>query len=204
MLNFIKFRISLFLIFHLLLFKLNAQVTDDVYYSNPNPNVKDTSSNSVAKIGHYISLGLGIGGGASLDLIGSTLSYSLAIKSHLISISNLSCSSSFSGVSSNDYYYSNKYFAIMFGEAFREKHILLSLSAGIGFSQLNYMMPVHNKPHEEYNENGYSIPIQIRFYFLAYNGIGIGLNFNKNFTNKYSSSLTSLSIVFGLWNEEKN
>ncbi len=181
--------------------ELDAQVFDDVYNTPPRPKVKDMTPNSVSRFGHYFSIGLGPGKGASVSLIGYTKSYTLALKSHLIS--NSTCGSSFSGISSHEIFYSNKYNAILVGEALREKYFLFSLSIGLGYSNLTYSKPIHNQDPEIYDENNYSIPLEIRLYFLAYNGVGIGINANKNFTKKYSSSLISISIVLGIWNKSK-
>jgi hypothetical protein len=203
------------------------------YYAPWHQTINDTSKWNVSKFGHYFSIGMGyphdyrFGGIEPLKYIIGThpnsyigsggyallSSYSLAYKSHLVSFTggyNYA-----GGYNSAEAGYLANYYACLVGESIRFKHLMVSLSAGIASSVVTvvdeavYKYLVHSGvvySNATYpKERGISFPIELKAFYLARNGIGVGIHISENIvtTPKYSPFSTCLSVVTGFWNKHK-
>ena len=186
--------------------------------------IKDTVHKTISTFGHYFSVGLGAGHDYKYGgliplkyLIGPNsyrgtrgeeilASYSLAYKSHLLSITG--------GIGNSGLYtsavsgYLSNYYGCLIGESIRFKHILISLSAGIAstflfIQDLTYWKT--NNPIGVYltTSRVVSFPIELKTFLLARNGIGIGIHLSENIMPipKYSPFSIGVCIVSGYWNK---
>jgi hypothetical protein len=100
-----------------------------------------------------------------------------------------------------------RYKAILFGEAYRTKNIMLSLSAGLGYTKQSYDHYIGLGPYNGYyidhDYNGLSCPIEINVFALAHNIMGCGFHYSLNLIHGYCSSTFTISIVLGAWNIRK-
>jgi hypothetical protein len=99
--------------------------------------------------------------------------------------------------------YQFQYFGITAGQALRFKNGLISLSAGLGLTNLD--LTLYNPKtmtNNNYVTKTVSVPIEFRIFLLAYYNLGIGLTFNEDLIPKtqYSPSLIGACIVLGNWN----
>lgn len=169
---------------------------------------KKTKVNSVSKFGHYFSFGTGVGSGSRLTLLSVEGGYSLAYKSHLLTLVANSCFTILNGGSYHDNYYHNGSFSKLFGEALRTRHFLLAASSGISFSATTYHWGRRGYMTEEeenniYKENGTVIPIEGKVYYLFNHMIGIGFTVWHLVTKDHRPTTYCFSIVFGNWKAKK-
>src|ERR1035437_2391930 len=144
------------------------------------------------RVGIYISGGLGGGqlnnlGGLALDL-----NCSFKYKSHMITYSQMGCSPIYLfGAPKNSDAMGTKYKGILFGEAYRTTHIMLSLSAGLGYTNQSYDHYVGLGPYNGYyinnDYNGLSCPIEVNIFSLNDSVLGGGLHFSLNLIPGYCS-----------------
>jgi hypothetical protein len=165
---------------------------------------KNSFYNLVSKIGHYGSCGVGRGHvGAISEGLGYTLSYSLAYKSHLFSLTRYGATSLGENMGYN---YKAGYTGLLAGESFRLEHLMASVSIGIAYSRTTVAYPIsYPSPafQNKYNRYGISYPIEIKIFFLTYNVFGVGVHITNNIVpvTKYSPLLFSFSLVWGQWNK---
>jgi hypothetical protein len=206
------------------------------YYAPWNQTIKDTSKWNVSKFGIYLSSGFGYphdykyGGLMPLQDIISTYHitkfngyygsggvaklsrFSFAYKSHLLSITN---GQSYAGTySPTPYSYSSSYYGLLVGESVRFKHLIISLSAGIAHTNLFIQgIPFYNTHtligdlfHHTYVDVFTSFPIELKAFYLARNGIGVGVHISENIVPypKYTPFSACVSVVFGFWNKPKD
>ena len=180
------------------------------FYAPGHETIKDNVHNMVSLFGHYVSVGLGGSHAYGVSGIDVLLSYSLAYKSHLFTLTHAGASS-FGVLGGNQPVYGSSYTGFLLGESVRFKHALISLSAGIAssFILLYYHDPNPNPPQAnmmityESPQKMLSVPVECKVFLLARNGIGIGLHISKNILSpyKYSPFYFGVSLVFGYWNK---
>ncbi len=197
-----------FLLMNLLTYTVTAQHSDDVYYSPGKPLEPDTSKSSVRKFGIYFSNGFGVSGIRSLPdnvsdltILGLIVSNTFAYKSHLATITFTAGSSTFTGATERESYFSNSYLAFLIGESLRFKYSLISLSVGVASSEMSYRNVIDMHHSDSYNNKGVSFPVELKLFILAKHGIGFGVHLYNNFDKDYSTSFISAVIVAGIWNK---
>jgi len=158
--------------------------------------MKWDTTTSVLKSGFYFSAGVGLGG-IEFDSYGYNISFSLTHKSHVFS-SSVGHTFGIGGGSGKGDYSETSYVALLFGEALRKKHGFLSISSGISLSHLYFYCGSYCP---ETVDDGISIPVEAKVFVLAYKGLGIGLNVVTNFRPKYTPTIVTLALVFGIWNK---
>lgn len=182
-------------------FKCLAQTSSNGYYAPFHKT--NTLEIPVAKIGHYCSVGVGLGGMFQNAGFAKTVSYSLAWKSQVISFSANNLTPVEGGGGTYSPYFENSNMSILIGEAYRSKNTFASVSVGIASSSLE----INNIPHptDFFRYTGVSIPVELKTFLVAYKGIGVGVHMAKHFIpgNRYSPSLITLALVFGQWNKSK-
>ncbi len=199
------------------------------YYAPWHRTIKDTSKWNVSKFGHYFSVGMGyphdyrfggltpqsiLGGGHDYGSGGIALlcSYSLAYKSHLLSLTGAGGGAG--AYNSAEAGYRANYYACLIGESLRFKNIIVSISAGIATASVFLYNPllIHSQntfiiyTNAVYpQERAISFPVELKAFYLARNGIGVGVHISENIvpTPKYSPFYACLSIVTGFWNKHK-
>jgi hypothetical protein len=95
---------------------------------------------------------------------------------------------------------------LLAGESLRYKYFMLSLCTGLSYSHLQIFNPTINLVRAYYFEDGkIAIPVELKIFILARNGIGIGLHVAENIMPqlKYSTFYTGFTIVAGYWNKTK-
>ena len=167
--------------------------------------IKDTSQKTVTDFGHYLSIGFGGSNDHGVAGENIMLSYSLAYKSHLFSLTYAGAGPLIYGGGQNEPYYGSHYIGVLVGESVRFKHSFISVSTGIASSNLDlyYPDPVNTNSMIRYNpQEVFSIPIEVKAFLLARNGIGIGVHVSKNILSpyKYSPFYFGIAFVFGNWN----
>lgn len=176
------------------------------YEKKVNETTNYYTKKTVSTFGHYGSMGYGGGRVKGLAGVSLVASYSLAYKSHLITLTYNVVSHNVNS-SSHEPYYFTQYNGLLFGEALRYKHLMFSLSAGVAYSAVNYqyqyIYPIGG--HNYFVQNGISFPIELKALLLARNGVGIGLYVSENIitTPKYSPFSFGGYYVFGHWNNRK-
>jgi len=230
----VKKHLTIFLF--LTLFRLVAQTTDSIkrhaifpdnHYGPFHRTIKDTAQKTVTTFGHYFSIGTGIeheygyGGLGLLAVLGNSkgyssngqvmlASYSLAYKSHLLTVTG-----GFNEFGMNNSYtsgYRTNYISCLIGESIRYKHLMVSLSVGIASTSniiydINlYKFGANNGVIYSTEDRNITIPVELKAFLLARNGVGIGIHLseNLNFPTKYSPFSACLSVVTGFWNKPKN
>ena len=190
--------------------KEKTEIFQGNYYSPFHKTIRDSIHKTVSKYGLYIAYGFGMSAAYHLRGFGGHMSGSLAYKNTLWTVT-------FAGgdegellggglFSNNHSQYHFSYIALAAGQAMRFKHGLISLSAGLGLT--NFELTSYNpviRAHEIYNTITISVPVELRIFLLAYRYLGIGLTLNKDLIPKiqYSPSIIGVSIVQGIWNDEK-
>jgi hypothetical protein len=217
----LKKHFVIFLLFSLSFFELKAQgsiyITEslstrlDNRYGPFHQTIKDTTKRTLSNFGHYFSVGLGSGNDYGIGGVISLISYSLAYKSLLFSLTRGGGGSIFVGGGDNSVYYNANYIGFLIGESVRFKHAMFSISAGIASSniEVRYLDINANVPNhyiDSVRTGIVSIPIEIKVFFLARKGIGIGLHLSKNLVSpaKFSPFCFGVSLVFGKWNTKSN
>jgi hypothetical protein len=164
-------------------------------------NNPSDSANSVSKFGHYLSIGIGSGAGASLNLVGYNLGYSFTYKSHMVSFLYSYGTSSFSGSLEDEKSYTGNCYAILIGEALRRENFMASLSIGFGSSETFFRDVNNGRGYVKYDQTDSTVPIELKVFYHAYNFIGVGIDAVRNIGPEYSSTMISLSILMGIWNK---
>ena len=159
-------------------------------------------------MGIYLSGGIGWSTITVADEFAFNFSGSLAINSHLISITKMTTNYFGNGGSNIGTFYHAKYVGVLFGEAFRDEHFMASASIGIASSEVSYeVVSPYGGPMGTITAGGYNndlaFPLELKLYALAHNGIGIGLHYSLDMAGKYSPSTYSFSIVLGAWNKAR-
>ena len=182
----------------------------DNRYDPYHQTIKDSAAKTVSKFGHYFSLGASP---ANAQLAkGHTIiaGYSFAYKSHLFSATVVDREKGDPSHSSKTLWNTTKYAAVLFGEAIRYKHFLISLSTGVTMSIFTGNDPklIQSLPNHGYYKStqpGIGVPIELKAFLLAYNNIGIGIHISQNLmtftpggTNGY---FVGFSLVTGIWNK---
>lgn len=167
--------------------------------------IKDTADKTVSDIGHYGSLGLGESTYGPCML----LSYSLAYKSHIVTIT---------GAGANYYsdYYNQKqaaYIGLLVGESLRTERLLFSVSAGIADTYINYtdLLSTHYAVNTFfYRPNNFSFPVEMKLLFLTSKShVGWGFHFSGDAlclsqyisVSYFSPYFFSVCFVAGRWND---
>ena len=175
------------------------------FYAPWHRTINDTSKWNVSKFGHYLSVGEGVGNVNGLAGGSLMLSYSLAYKSHLFTLTHNEASHYVRPPSTAEHYLT-EYNGLLFGESLRFKYGIISLSAGIASSTVNYIY-ASNSPwnYTFFEQWGISFPIELKALLLARNAVGIGIYVSENIvtTPKYSSFSFGGYLVFGYWNKHK-
>ena len=209
----------IFLLFCLSFFEIKAQDSNSVT-KNFNPQfgnrygpfhqtIKDTTKRTISTFGHYFSIGIGVANEYKSAGYCGMVSYSLAYKSHLFSVT--AAQSEIGLRNSADGGYKANYIGALVGESVRLKHVMLSLSVGLACNDIIIIDP----SLYEYsvrsgvvysNNHGISFPIELKAFFLTSGGLGIGLHLSENIvtTPKYSPFYFGVSLVFGKWNKKSN
>ena len=179
------------------------------YYAPWHRTINDTAKWNVSKFGHYFSVGFGSGYDNGLAGLSLGASYSLAYKSHIVNMSY-----NYGGILGQGTTltpsYNTKSIAILIGESIRLRHLLVSFSVGISSTN----MYVYDPSYYIYSvrsgiiystAGGISFPIELKAFYLARNGIGVGFHVCENIvtTPKYSPFYACLSVVTGFWNKHK-
>ena len=181
----------------------------DNYYAPFHSKIKDTTHITVSKFGHYISFGIG---SASDNNIGGEyvrVSYSLAYKSHVLSLTHLGYGLFSYGGSDRQPYVGGNYNGFLLGESIRAKNLFFSLSAGIANSNtdLKYRSTDGSgyAGMTRFDRQGISFPIELKLFILARNGIGFGFDISQNIISptNFSPFFVGASIVFGGWNKAR-
>ena len=170
---------------------------------------KDTAKWNVSRFGHYVSVGIGPGQADGLGGLAIGASYSFAYKSHLVTFSY-----NYSGVAdqgnSTNPTYSARSFGLLIGESVRYKHLFVSLSAGAAFTNMYVYDPSYDiylvRSGIVYSTSGrITVPIELKFFYVARNGIGAGIHLTENIVSQpsYSPFSFCFSIVTGFWNKQK-
>jgi len=174
------------------------------YYAPWHRTINDTAKWNVSKFGHYFSLGAGVQHDNIFGGFGILSSYSLAYKSHLLSVSYGGGGQSVRTSAGSGY--GGNSLSFLVGESVRFKHFMLSLSVGIASTYIWVIEPVFQKYGFLYEKDrGITLPIEFKAFYLARNGIGIGLHITENIISptKYSPFYFGGSLVFGKWNKRK-
>jgi len=184
-------------------YKINISVVKDTNLYSSSGNHE--RNNDKSPIGIYISGGFGDGGVENVDGLALDFSGSFAYKSHMLTYSVMGCSQLyFAGAPDGSDLMGTWYRGILFGEAYRGKNIMLSLSGGFGYTKQNYDHYIGLNSFSGYyvhhDYNGLSYPIEVNIFFLAHNVIGAGFHWSVNIIPGYSSSAFTISIVLGAWN----
>ena len=174
------------------------------YYAPWHETIRDTSCKTVLNYGHYLSIGFGGGNNYSIAGISFLASYSLAYKSHLFSLSYGHGNGW--DIFGNSPTYDANYLGLLVGESVRFKNLMLSISAGIAYSNISVDTVNANFSHRNiFNQQSISFPIEGKVFLHLYKEIGIGIYFSENIvtTIKYSPFSFGGSLVFGFWNKHK-
>ena len=183
------------------------------YYGPFHQTIKDSSVKTISDIGVYLSGGIGNLADNIVSCWAGMFSGSLAYKSHLLSITY----NAGKGNGEIKYwpatYYATLYketcYGFMVGECIRYKHGMLSLSTGIAFSGSSFSSTIPSNYYNiepNYNRQGkISLPIELKVFLLAYNGVGLGLHFTEViiFQQKNTPIYFGLCMVTGFWNKPK-
>ena len=181
----------------------------DNRYGPFHQTIKDTIKRTVSDFGHYFSAG--IGGGSDYGISGaiSLLSYSMAYKSLLFSVTRGGGGTLLAGGADNSVFYRANYIGFLIGESVRFKHAMFSISAGIASSniEVRYLdrnATVANHYIDSVSTGVLSFPIELKVFLLARNGVGIGLHLSKNIVSpsKFSPFYFGISLVLGKWNKK--
>lgn len=113
--------------------------------------------------------------------------------------------------SDRDINFTANYLGFLVGEAVRFKNAMLSLSTGIANSNIELSYPLNQSSPLSNRVNYYlykavSIPVELKCFVLAHNGVGFGVHASKNFLSpsKYSPFFLGFSLVFGAWNKGRH
>jgi hypothetical protein len=213
-----KFFVFLFFLLHTS-FAMTQSLSDSSNKNSWNkyylPFQKNTNSEtkSVSRIAHYFYLGPGISKlkvdyyyAKDLDLRGTgfNLSYALAVKSHILTLSTTDIRVNYPAKLRYGYRIQteNTYLELMYGEAFRSKNLMISLSSGLSRMRMNW---ISGGPGSWYyiNEWYTVFPFELKafFHFRKIAGIGLVLKAlttpNIGVTNYYIAG----NLVFGSWNQ---
>ena len=151
---------------------------------------------SLTKLGHYFSIGKGYTFVDDFNVDAIHVSYSLALKSHLFTISATSNQGS---VNSTDYFSGSQGF--LFGESFRSKNGLVSLSTGISRSREYRRLP-DSQFVLGWRKPFVSFPIEMKAILHLYNLVGLGAVLSANISPKeHSLFYMGISLVGGYWNK---
>lgn len=188
----------------------DSQIIKDNFYSPIHLTIIDSINKTVLENANYISIGLGGGGLQSKGGgYGVFADYTFLHKSHLISFSINHLTNGYSPGWNSPQYTSN-YFGLLFGESYRRKNFLTSLSIGISNSELYCYDPNINAYQgaaigagKNYKRNGIAFPLQFKIQVLANNIIGFGYTYTYEMASKYSAQFHDFSIIFGQWNKIK-
>jgi len=215
----LKKRLLIFLFFCLSFFEFKAQdlingaenlnIRFDNRYGPVHQTIKDTTKRTVSDFGHYFSIGIGVANEYKSAGFCGMVSYSLAYKSHLFSVT--AAQSEIGLRNSADGGYKANYIGALVGESIRLKHILFSLSVGLACNDILIVDPSLYKYSVSsgvvYSNNyGISCPIELKAFFLTRGGLGIGLHLTENIvtTPKYSPFYVGVCVVLGKWNKKSN
>jgi hypothetical protein len=177
-------------------------------------SLTDSSSikpDSVSTFGHYLSLGIGWSKDYGIREPGLLFSYSLAYKNHLFTYTHAAATPISFYNAPNLYYYSN-YSAILVGESFRTEHSLLSLSAGIAYTNIDLVYTtmkgdlswINPAYITSYRHSGFiSFPVECKAFVLAHNIVGIGIHVSYDFVPdlRFSPYYVGFCLVVGQWNK---
>jgi len=180
------------------------------YYAPFHYRTKDSTQITVSKFGHYVSFGIG---SASDNKIGGEyvrVCYSLAYKSHILSLTHVGYGIFSYGGGDRQPYVGGNYNGILLGESIRAKNVFFALSAGIANSitDVKYRSSdatIGYAGMTSFYRQGISFPIELKLFILARNGVGFGLDISKNMISpaNFSPFFVGVSIVFGRWNKER-
>jgi hypothetical protein len=183
----------------------SALSADDNYFSPGHNRISDSLHQTVSGFGIYASAGIGIRTGS---IATANFSASFARKCFLFSISESILNSfSFIGSGKEDILKMDNT-SFLFGISKRRKYSLASISAGLAFTNYFFEEGTDNSssgPPLRFNyKNKLSIPIEVKLFLLARNGIGLGLVVSKNFGVNLAAPLSlNFSIVTGEWNRRR-
>jgi|GEM_PF-6675212 len=175
------------------------------FYAPWHLTIKDTLRKSrVSKVGVYASMAIGYGNVASYENLAALFSCSVAYKSHLFTITRAGYGQLIYGGRQGETTYNGSYIGILYGQSIRYKYAMISLSAGVAYANiiitenLSWVPPI-------VNYQGVSLPIELKVFFHARNGIGLGVHVAKNIVSPYNYSPFYFggAIVFGAWNTVK-
>ena len=197
----ITHKLKIIFLFFMISLHCYSQMESKNYYFPSHLSIPD-SIRTLSKYSFYLSGGVGLGitnyGGG----LGLNTSFSFAYKSHILSVSRCGVLSNIYGVElhpDDDWFYSS-YKGGLIGESYRNKYFIVSLSAGLAYSNVS-LHATKNKIY--YYRDGISVPIELKAYGLLYDGIGIGFFSSFNITPQHSTLFTYISIVIGHWNRWK-
>ena len=160
------------------------------YYGPFHQTIKDSSVKTISDIDIYLSCGVGSLEGYAVSGWAGMLSGSFAYKSHLLSVTYDKGvqHETISGYrTSYPALVQESCYGILLGECIRYKHGMLSLSTGIALagSSFSSTMPQtrYYNYYPNYSKQGIiSLPIELKAFVVAYNGIGLGIHFTETIT----------------------
>jgi hypothetical protein len=198
---------------------------DENSYYPFHQTIPDSMNKPVSKFGHYVYLGVGEGAVSKFNYTGAAgmLSYTIAYKSHLFSLTGGGIHKEDSPIRAAFTYipYATNvgYYGLLFGESIRGRHHVLAISTGVQYmdihcyQQYEDMMYTSSGTHSYFSGykifysnqvdyRGLAIPITVNAFFLAKNKIGFGFYLSTSImpaTNNHTTTL-ALCLVFGHWN----
>jgi len=181
------------------------------YYAPFHCKIKDTTQFTISEFGHYVSFGLGGATDKNVNeaMTGQSvfMSYTLAYKSHLFSMTHVGFGMLNYGGGDRAPYFGGGYYGFLIGESVRVKYLFFSLSTGIAYSNTTLRYPASDYVYgmNRFDRQDVSYPIELKLFLLARNGIGFGIHLSKNIISpvNYSPFCWGVSIVFGKWNNPR-
>ncbi len=181
----------------------------DNRYGPFHQTIKDTTKRTISEFGHYFSAGVGAANVYNGAGFAGIAGYSLAYKSHVLSIT--AAHSEVGLRNTTEAGYKANYIGGLLGESIRLKHFMFSISAGVGYNDIIiintslYSYNVQN-PVVYSNYHSVSFPVELKAFFLTRGGLGIGLHISENIVTKprYSPFYIGVCIVLGKWNKKSS
>jgi hypothetical protein len=187
--------------------KLSPYNRTQNYYTPFHQAIIDTSKKSnVSKIGVYVSAAFGSGNIAGIypNLV-ALFSCSIAYKSHLFTLTRAGYGQLFYGGSQGEIIYQGSYVGLLFGESIRFKYAMVSLSAGLAYSNVQIYENYYYSIPPIVSYQGISLPIELKVFLHTRNGIGLGVHIAKNIITPIQDSpfYFGFGFVFGKYNKVK-